>query len=101
MDQNKRRIFDNEKNEYTFKTLISLIKSIEIASENLNNISFELIVTDTNSHENDIKKIKEILSKSNIKNKFISVDLENFKNKITQVILKLNFQIWQIFIIHY
>ena len=27
MDQNKRRIFDREKNEYTFKTLISLIKS--------------------------------------------------------------------------
>ena len=29
MDQNKRRIFDREKNEYTFKTLISLIKSIQ------------------------------------------------------------------------
>ena len=64
MDQNKRRIFDKEKNEYTFKTLVSLIKSIEIASENLNNITFDLIVTDTNSHENDIKKIKEILNKS-------------------------------------
>jgi len=40
MDQNKRRIFDKEKNEYTFKTLISLIKSIEKASENLKDISF-------------------------------------------------------------
>ena len=39
MDQNKRRIFDKEKNEYTFKTLISLIKSIEKASENLKDIS--------------------------------------------------------------
>ena len=28
MDQNKRRIFDEEKNEYTFRTLRSLIKSI-------------------------------------------------------------------------
>ena len=27
MDQNKRRIFDEEKNEYTFRTLRSLIKS--------------------------------------------------------------------------
>jgi hypothetical protein len=91
MDQNKRRIFDKEKNEYTFKTLISLIKSIEMASENLNNISFELIVTDTNSPENDIKKIKEILSKSNIINKFISVNLENFKSKINSGYSKAKF----------
>jgi hypothetical protein len=83
MDQNKRRIFDKEKNQYTFKTLASLIKSIEIASENLRNISFDLIVTDTNSSENDIEKIKEILTKSNIKHKFISVNPENFKHKIT------------------
>jgi hypothetical protein len=91
MDQNKRRIFDKEKNEYTFKTLVSLIKSIEIASENLSNINFDLIVTDTNSHENDIKKIKEILNRSKIKNKFISVDLKNFESKINQGYSKAKF----------
>ena len=91
MDQSKRRVFDGEKNEYTFKTLISLIKSIEHASKNLNNISFEIVVTDTNSNENDITKIKEILSKSNIKSKFVSIDLENFKNKITAGYSKAKF----------
>ena len=91
MDQNKRRIFDKEKNEYTFKTLVSLIKSIEIASENLSNINFDLIVTDTNSHENDIKKIKDILNRSKIKNKFISVDLKNFESKINQGYSKAKF----------
>ena len=91
MDQNKRRIFDKEKNEYTFKTLISLIKSIEKASENLKDISFELIVTDTNSIEDDIKKIKEILIKSNINHKFISINLENFKDKITPGYSKAKF----------
>ena len=91
MDQNKRRIFDCEKNEYTFKTLLSLIKSIEIAARNLNNISFELLVTDTNSLKDDVIKIKEILSKSNIKNQFISVNLENFKNKITKGYSKAKF----------
>jgi hypothetical protein len=91
MDQNKRRIFDKEKNEYTFKSLISLIKSIEFASENLSNISFDLIITDTNSSENDIKKIKEILSKSKVKNKFISVNLENFKSKINSGYSKAKF----------
>ena len=91
MDQNKRRIFDKEKNQYTFKTLISIIKSINYASKNFKNISFELIVTDTNSNEDDIKKIKEILSKSNINHKFISISLEDFKDKITPGYSKAKF----------
>ena len=33
MDQNKKRIFDCEKNEYTFRTLKSLINSINIAKK--------------------------------------------------------------------
>ena len=83
MDQNKRRIFDEEKKEYTFRTLRSLIKSINKASLVFKNIKFDLIVTDTNSQKEDIDKIQEILNKSNIENKFKSIDLENFKDKIT------------------
>ena len=36
MDQNKKRLFDCEKNEYTFRTLKSLIRSIKKAKEKLN-----------------------------------------------------------------
>ena len=82
MDQNKKRIFDKEKNEYTFRTLKSLIKSINQASFKFKNIKFDLIVTDTCSSNEDIKIIKEILNQSNIDNKFISIKLEEFKNKI-------------------
>ena len=82
MDQNKRRIFDEEKNEYTFRTLRSLIKSINKAASVFKNIKFHLIVTDTNSPKEDIDKIQEILNKSNIENKFKSIDLDSFKNKI-------------------
>ena len=82
MDQNKRRIFNEEKNEYTFRTLRSLIKSINKASLEFKNIRFNLIVTDTNSPKEDIYKIKEILNKSNIENKFQSINLEDFKDKI-------------------
>ena len=82
MDQNKRRIFDKEKNEYTFRTLKSLIKSIKKASFKFKNIQFDLIVTDTNSSNEDIKIIKEILAQSNIDNKFIPIKLEDFENKI-------------------
>ena len=82
MDQNKRRIFNEEKNEYTFRTLRSLIKSINKASLEFKNIKFDLIVTDTNSSKEDIDIIQEILNKSNIENRFQSINLEDFKDKI-------------------
>ena len=82
MDQNKKRIFEAEKNEYTFRTLRSLIKSINKASLVFKNIKFDLMVTDTNSPKEDINKIQEILNKSNIANKFKSIDLNSFKEKI-------------------
>ena len=82
MDQNKRRIFDREKNEYTFRTLKSLIRSINKASLEFKNIKIDLIVTDTNSPKEDIDKIHEILNNSNIVNKFQSINLEDFKDKI-------------------
>ena len=82
MDQNKRRIFDEEKNEYTFRTLRSLIKSINKASSKFKNIRFDLLVTDTNSPKDDINKIKEILNLAKIKNKLISINLKEFKKII-------------------
>tara|TARA_Y100000768_G_scaffold332460_1_gene272105 strand:+ start:256 stop:1266 length:1011 start_codon:yes stop_codon:yes gene_type:complete len=82
MDQNKRRLFNCEKNEYTFRTLKSLIRSIKKAKENLNNIKFDIVITDTNSPQDDILKIKNLLDRSEINNKFISIDLKKFENKI-------------------
>ena len=91
MDQNKRRIFDKEKNEYTFRTLKSLIKSINKASLIFKNIKFDLLVTDTNSPKEDINKIQEMLNKSNIENKFKSIDLDSFKDKIKSGYSKAKF----------
>jgi hypothetical protein len=82
MDQNKKRLFDCEKNEYTFRTLNSLIRSTQLAKEMFNNIKFDIIVTDTNSSQNDISKIKDLLGRSGINFKFISLDLKEFENKI-------------------
>ena len=91
MDQNKRRIFDCEKNEYTFRTLKSLIKATGKASEIFKNINFELIVTDTNSPDKDLNIIKEILKDSKIRNKVISINLEEFKHKIKDGYSKAKF----------
>jgi hypothetical protein len=82
MDQNKRRLFDYEKNEYTFRTLKSLIHSATIANNTFNDIKFEIVVTDTNSSQSDIAIIKSLLNQSIMNTKFISIDLKFFKNKI-------------------
>ena len=91
MDQNKRRIFDCEKNEYTFRSLRSLIKSLNKAIEKFQNINFELDVTDTNSSQADLNQIKEILTSSKAKNKLTSINLNEFKNKIKDGYSKAKF----------
>jgi len=91
MDQNKRRIFDCEKNEYTFRTLRSLIKATKKAKEKFENINFKLIVTDTNSPKQDLRIIEEILKGSAIENEVISVNLNEFKNKIKDGYSKAKF----------
>ena len=91
MDQNKRRIFNSEKNEYTFRTLRSLIKATQKAKEKFENINFELVVTDTNSPEKDLTIIKKILKASTIRNKFISINLKEFENKIKDGYSKAKF----------
>ena len=91
MDQNKRRIFDCEKNEYTFRTLRSLIKATNKAKEKLKKINFELIVTDTNSPDEDLKIIEEILKESQINTKVISINLNEYKDKIKDGYSKAKF----------
>ena len=58
------------------------ILSTKLANEKFNNIKFDIIVTDTNSTQNDISKIKDLLDYSGISSKFISIDLKKFENKI-------------------
>ena len=82
MDQNKKRLFDCEKNEYTFRTLKSLIRSTQLAKNKMNEVNFEIIVTDTNSSQDDILKIKDLLTSSGIKNEFRSINLKDYENKV-------------------
>ena len=90
-DQNKRRLFNCEKNEYTFRTLKSIIKAVQQAKNTFKNIKFEIIVTDTNSSQNDISIIKRLLSQSNIDTKFFSIDLKSYESKIKSGYSKAKF----------
>ena len=91
MDQNKRRLFDCEKNEYTFRTLKSLIRSTEIAYDKFADIKFKIIVTDTNSSKKDISIIRHLLDQTRIDSEFSSINLQSFKSEIKTSYSKAKF----------
>ena len=85
LTQSKKRLFDQEKSEYTLRSLNSIIKSINFAKEKFDNINFELIIVDHNSEQVVIDKIKLILSNQLFKNRFVSLNVDDFKKNINPV----------------
>ena len=85
LTQNKKRLFDKDKSEYTFRSLNSIVKSLNHAKSNIPKIDFEIIVIDYNSKKNDLEKIKKQLNKSNLKNSVISLDINEFANNVKKI----------------
>tara|TARA_Y100000590_G_scaffold390328_1_gene466049 strand:+ start:348 stop:1382 length:1035 start_codon:yes stop_codon:yes gene_type:complete len=82
LTQNKKRIFEKEKSEYTFRSLNSIIISLNCAKLSFPEIEFEINVIDHNSKKEDLEQIKKQLDKSKIKNSIISLDLSEFVKDI-------------------
>ena len=85
LTQNKKRLFDENKSEYTFRSLNSIIKSLNQAKAALPKIEFDIIVIDHNSEKNDIEQMKKQLDKSNLKNSIISLNVNEFENNIKSI----------------
>ena len=85
LTQSKKRLFDQEKSEYTLRSLNSIIKSINFAKEKFDNVNFELIIVDHNSEQVVIDKIKSILSNQLFKNRIVSLNVDDFKKNINPV----------------
>ena len=85
LTQNKKRLFDENKSEYTFRSLNSIIKSLNKAKVALPKIEFDIIVIDYNSEKNDIEQMKKQLDKSNLKNSIILLNVNEFVNNIKSI----------------
>ena len=85
LTQNKKRLFDENKSEYTFRSLNSIIKSLNQAKTALPKIEFNIIVIDHNSEKNDIEQMKKQLDKSNLKNSIILLNVNEFVNDIKSI----------------
>ena len=85
-DQNKRRLFELPKIEYSLRSLNSLINSIKFCKNKYQNIKFKIIIVDDKSKDENLSKMKNLITRSNLNIKLISLD----HKKYTDVIKKQN-----------
>ena len=85
LDQNKSRIFESQKCEYTYRTINSVIKSCNYAKNYFKNINFKIIVTDDKSEQKTLDKINSILNKSDLDTKLVSIKNDEFLDKIEKL----------------
>ena len=85
LTQNKKRLFEQKKSEYTFRSLNSIIVSLKKAQESFPEIKLNIFVVDYNSKNNDLNQIRKQLNKSKIINSIISLNIDEFTLYIKKV----------------
>ena len=83
-DQNKKRIFEEQKIVYIEKSLKSLLKCIHETNTILPSLDIKLIILDDNSSLDNLNKIKKIVEDGNIKYELLNHDLKKYKNLIKE-----------------
>ena len=84
LTQNKKRLFEQEKIEYTLRTIHSLLNSVKLNSQ-LQNININFKIIDHNSTDQCLMKIENIFKSFNTKYSLINLDVEKFKKKINPI----------------
>ena len=79
-DQNKRRLFENPKLEYSTRSIKSLINSINLCQSKYQDVVIKTIILDDSSKNENLNKIKEIVKDVNAN--IISLDTKKFETKI-------------------
>ena len=85
LSQSKKRIFKSSKNQYSLRTLVSLINSINNNKRIFKNIELKLTIIDHNSKKKIIKKFEKLLKKQFFKSEINSLDLDLYSKKIKRI----------------
>ena len=83
-DQNKKRLFEQPKIEYSLRSLNSLIKSINFSKSKYSNIKFKTIIVDDKSKEENLSKMKTLIDRSSLDISITSLNHEKYKDIIKQ-----------------
>ncbi|MDC3295496.1 glycosyltransferase family 2 protein [Candidatus Pelagibacter sp.] len=65
-DQNKRRLFEQPKIEYSLKALNSLIRSVNFSKKKYPHIKFKIIIVDDKSKEENLNKLKKLIDRNGL-----------------------------------
>jgi len=83
-DQNKKRIFEKPKVEYTSKSISSLIKSIVYCKTKYPNIKIKTLIVDDDSDEKTLIHIKKTINSSKLDMEIINFDKRDYDNIINK-----------------
>ena len=87
VSQNKKRIFEKEKSEYTFRTIKSLFKSSNELKKMFKDIKIKFTILDIGSTQSDLDKMLSIANSEghNVKTELISVEKDNEISKLKTI----------------
>jgi len=81
-DQNRKRLFEYPKIEYTKRSLNSLIRSINFLKNKHPTVNVKTIIVDDNSSTENLNIIKKIIDGNNIE--IINLDYSKYKKEISE-----------------
>ena len=82
LSQNKKRLFEKQKKEYSLRSLNSICINIKNVQKKMGNINFFLKIIDDNSKTDIIKLQKKIATHNNIAFEISNLDIDKYKNKM-------------------
>ena len=82
LTQSKQRLFEEEKNQYTLRSLNSILKSIQTAKSNFKYLDIKITAIDSGSDEADVRKIENMIKETNINFEYIKLNVGEFKDFI-------------------
>jgi hypothetical protein len=83
-DQNKKRLFEETKIEYSLRALKSLIKSINFSKTKYPNIKFKTIIVDDKSKEENLDKLKKLIDGCGLDMSITPLNHDKYKDTIKQ-----------------
>ena len=85
LTQSKERVFKDNKNEYSLKTLRSIVNSINYNKELFKTINLKLTIIDHNSEKEVLEKFKEILNNQFFENEILKLNVDLYEKEINRV----------------
>jgi len=83
-DQNKKRLFEKKKIEYSLRALKSLIRSINFSKTKYPNLKFKTMIVDDKSKEENLNKIKKLIDASGLDITITALNHDKYKDTIRQ-----------------